>query len=82
MKTLEKKIKERAFNRALNLAKEIQKNTNANHDILQLEFLLTAIALAGIGLVGMSDEQKSKILTSFTESVKEATDSWEKSAQK
>lgn len=77
MKELEKNIKVRAFNRALNLAREIQKSTNATPDILQMEFLVTAIALAGIGLVETSEDQKEKILASFIKSVKDATAFWE-----
>lgn len=51
MKELENKIKERAFNRALEIAKEVQKVSGKDTNILQLELTTIAIALAGIGLV-------------------------------
>nr|DAP78124.1 MAG TPA: hypothetical protein [Caudoviricetes sp.] len=82
MKELENKIKEKAFNRALEIAKEVQKVSGKDTNILQLELFMIAIALAGIGLVGIPETQKEKILSSLIGSVKEATDFWERYAKK
>lgn len=60
MKELENKIKEKAFNRALEIAKEVQKVSGKDTNILQLELFMIAIALAGIGLVGIPETQKEK----------------------
>ena len=81
MKELEKKIKEKSFSRALDIAKEVQKGSGVDTNILQLELLTTAIALAGIGLVGVPEQQKEKILSSFIGSVGEAVVFWEKTSK-
>lgn len=78
----ENKIKEKAFNRALEIAKEVQKVSGKDTNILQLELFMIAIALAGIGLVGIPEIQKEKILSSLIGSVKEATDFWKRYAKK
>lgn len=82
MKELENKIKEKAFNRALEIAKEVQKVSGKDTNILQLELFMIAIALAGIGLVGIPEVKKEKILSSLIGSAKEATDFWERYAKK
>lgn len=74
MKELENKIKERAFNRALEIAKEVQKVSGKDTNILQLELTTIAIALAGIGLVGIPEIQKEKNTVQPYWTMKEATD--------